>query len=359
MSNALQNKRPYGTLAKLWESVLYPVLSTVKPKQIVEIGSDLGHNTENLLSFCFEHGGELQVIDPVPRFNADNLRKKYGDRLCIHKKRSVDVLHELEEYDLVVIDGDHNWYTVHTELLLIEEYAKKRGSFPMVILHDTEWPYGRRDMYHVPESIPKEYCKPYAKKGLLPQEQELQENVGMNKTMINATSEGGEKSGVRTAVEDFLTTTSHTLSWHSIPGIHGIGILVEKEELTNNKDLAALLKEFTINAVLKNHIETMERDRIDTVVRLQGIEQELENTTIKMKEAQEEAFFLHEKFQHQKVVNFTLRKELRTAKQQVEDHENLLEQRNLLLRSISWRTTAPLRYIESKRRSLLRYLRRR
>ena len=257
MSIAPKCKRPYGTLVKLWDSVLYPILSTAKPKKIVEIGSDFGHNTEKLLHFCHLNDCELHSIDPAPRFNAAGLYKKYGERLHVHKEKSVDALPNIEGYDLVIIDGDHNWYTVHSELTLIEEYAEEQGTFPLIILHDTGWPYGRRDMYHVPEFIPKEYRKPHAKKGLIPQEKELQEVVGMNSFLCNSITEGGEKSGVLTAVEDFLKTTSFKLSWHTIPGIHGVGILTEKETLKSNEDLSALLKEFAVNRVLTNHIEAV------------------------------------------------------------------------------------------------------
>ena len=34
-----------------WDTVIQPVLEILQPKTIVEIGSDQGHNTENLLEY--------------------------------------------------------------------------------------------------------------------------------------------------------------------------------------------------------------------------------------------------------------------------------------------------------------------
>ncbi len=62
------------------------------------------------------------------------------------------------------LDGDHNWYTVFHELRLIEEHCQRNERlFPLVLLHDLGWPYGRRDLYYNPETIPAEYRQPYAR----------------------------------------------------------------------------------------------------------------------------------------------------------------------------------------------------
>ncbi|MEI0736392.1 hypothetical protein VQ056_06415 [Paenibacillus sp. JTLBN-2024] len=38
----------------------------------------------------------------------------------------------------------------------MERMALSAGAFPVVMLHDIDWPAGRRDMYYFPESIPEE-----------------------------------------------------------------------------------------------------------------------------------------------------------------------------------------------------------
>lgn len=362
---------------------MHPVLSTVHPKIMVEIGSDFGHLTEKLLGFCAENGGEVHTIDPAPKFDTDVFRKKYGDRLHIHKGLSVAMLPPLEKYDVVIIDGDHNWHTVHSELGIIEAHAKKRGVFPVVILHDTGWPYGRRDMYYSPESVPEQFRKPYAQKGVVPWKKEVEEEGGLNGSFCNALFEGEEQSGVLSAVEDFLQETSLSLYWKEIPGIHGAGILADTAVLKSNKDLSAYLKEFTMNEVLSTHLRTIENDRIDTVLHLKRAEKDVHETTMKLKEAQEEVFFLSEKFQHQLSLNFSTRKELqaatdalqvamddlqaatdalKSAENRIAELENecsaLLAQRKALLGSKSWLLSAPLRTLENMRRNCMRFLRR-
>ena len=71
--------------------------------------------------------------------------------------------------DVVLIDGDHNWYTVFNELRLIEEMSRLKGfPMPLVMFHDIGWPYGRRDMYYNPSDIPEEFRQPIGKGGLMP-----------------------------------------------------------------------------------------------------------------------------------------------------------------------------------------------
>jgi hypothetical protein len=143
---------------------------------------------------------------------------------------SLVALLEIEAADLVLIDGDHNWYTVYHELKLLEKMAEKSGKFPIVILHDTDWPYGRRDSYDSPGFIPLEFLKPCAMKGMLPIVRELVEADGINSTQYNALYENGEKYGVLTAIEDFLRETAFSLSFHRAYSNNGLGIISSADE---------------------------------------------------------------------------------------------------------------------------------
>ena len=58
---------------------------------------------------------------------------------------SLDELPRLEKMDAVIIDGDHNWYSVYNELKLLARQVEKGGPFPLSFVHDVGWPYGRRD----------------------------------------------------------------------------------------------------------------------------------------------------------------------------------------------------------------------
>lgn len=123
----------------------------------------------NLLEFCRQTGATLHVVDPAPGYDVSKWQGRCDDHLVFHGDRSLNALTSIENFDVVLIDGDHNWYTVLSELETIERLCDERGQgFPLVLLHDIGWPYGRRDLYYDPDSIPEEHRKPYDKKGMLP-----------------------------------------------------------------------------------------------------------------------------------------------------------------------------------------------
>ena len=133
-----------------WDTVIQPVLEILQPKTIVEIGSDQGHNTENLLEYCQQQNAKLHVIDPWPKYEISDWEEEYGESVVFHLSLSLNALPLVEQCDLVLIDGDHNWYTVFNELKLIEKLSDKQSQpFPLILLHDIGWPYGRRDLYYL------------------------------------------------------------------------------------------------------------------------------------------------------------------------------------------------------------------
>ncbi len=67
---------------------------------------------------------------------------------------SLEQLPLLEEIDAVILDGDHNWYTVYNELKLLSRQVDDGRPYPLVLVHDIGWPYGRRDLYYDPDVDP-------------------------------------------------------------------------------------------------------------------------------------------------------------------------------------------------------------
>lgn len=222
-------------MRRFWDHIIHPVFVEENVKSIIEIGCEFGKNTLKILEYCSENNAKLISIDPAPTFDA-NLLEKENDNFKMIKKISLNALPEISDYDAVLIDGDHNWYTVYHELKLIEKNALKRGEFPIIFLHDTDWPYGRRDMYYFPDTIPKEYRRGFAKKGMLPGHNRLIDmdldlnNESINRDLFNALFEGGERNGVLTAIEDFIKETVIPLSFYNLPQNHGLGIILQKNE---------------------------------------------------------------------------------------------------------------------------------
>lgn len=227
---------------RFWEQVMQPIIDLGDPpwlnpkvKRMIEIGSERGANTEKILAYCQSTGGILFVVDPLPLFDVQMFKNQYKERLQIIRELSLPILPQIENPDVILIDGDHNWYTVYHELQCIEQLALKRGRFPFIFMHDTSWPYARRDMYYHPDTIPEAYRKPYAPNGIAEGQSDLLAQGGANEGFNNAIFEGGERNGVLTAIEDFLNQTKLGISFHRVMSNHGLGILLPKNELRDAK----------------------------------------------------------------------------------------------------------------------------
>ncbi len=211
---------------QFWGTVIKPLFEAVAPREIVEIGADYGDNTRNILDYCRQTDSRAHIIDPQPRFDPEEFHQEYGDHFIFYQSLSLNALPRIGRMEAVLIDGDHNWYTVYHELKLIEQNCQKNGvPFPLVLLHDVAWPYGRRDMYYDPQNIPAPFRLPYAQKGLDPDRADLVENGGLNPHLCNAIYEHSLKNGVLSAVEDFMRESGQPHELIILPVFHGLGIL--------------------------------------------------------------------------------------------------------------------------------------
>ena len=254
-----------------WESVVKPLLEASSPRVIVEVGVARGETTVKLLELSARTGCTVHAIDPAPQpsFEVDFLQQQHGDRFVFHKKPSLEVLPRLEGVDAALLDGDHNWFTVYRELQALEAQAEATGGEPpLTVLHDIGWPYGRRDGYYDPGTIPPEYRQPHRKAGIVRHRSELADNGGVNRNLDNAIAEGTPRNGVRTAVEDFLATSEHPYEFRSVAGFHGLGILVSHQRLEESGDLQRLLEELASPAWLNAHCERLEEARLELLARL-------------------------------------------------------------------------------------------
>lgn len=235
---------------RFWDDVIKPIFLKENIKSIIEIGCADGINTHNILAYCSEQNAHLLAIDPVPQFDVDTLEMQ-NPHFAIKKDLSLNALPLITHYDAILIDGDHNWFTVYHELKTIEKNSLKNHEFPIIFFHDTDWPYGRRDMYYFPISIPSQYRKPYAQKGMLQGFNGLIDSnevpgIG-NPQLNNALYEGGEQNGVLTAIEDFIKESSIPLNFINITINHGLGILFPK-----NKNLAIFIENLAKNYYAKH-----------------------------------------------------------------------------------------------------------
>jgi hypothetical protein len=221
------------------------MLEAIHANRIVEIGAESGATTKHLVAYCFAHGGHVTAIEPLADSRADireafeKLGSEAGGRLSVVADISLKALPGLGRADAYLIDGDHNWYTVYHELRALDE-AAGAGDFPLVLLDDVLWPFGRRDMYYDPSTLPIEGRHPYTYSGIWPGQPGVLERGGLFPHLAKAEREGGPRNGVRTAIEDFLKQSKRDLVSVTLPVASGLAIVVSRERLIGSSRLAAL-----------------------------------------------------------------------------------------------------------------------
>ena len=209
-----------------FRELAFQCLDVVEARSVVEIGGEGGTFTSELLAWAEARDGKVRCIDPAP---SDALVKMIdaspGAELV--RSRSTDALAGMELADAYFVDGDHNYFTLSSELRAIDA-AREEGpdGYPLAFLHDVGWPAGRRDMYYDPESLPPEAVHPYDYEGgvTLGCSGLVEDGFRGEGDFAWARQEGGPANGVLTAVEDFLAERPG-LTFRTVPCIFGLGVL--------------------------------------------------------------------------------------------------------------------------------------
>jgi FtsZ-binding cell division protein ZapB len=369
---------------KFWDPILEPMLRSIDAKNIIEIGVCDGYCTRFLLQYCSQEDGHLDYIDPEQNFDLQEFQSQFGSIGTFHRGASLEVLPSLQIADAVLIDGDHNWYTVYNELQILDHTVKSSASnFPLVFFHDVSWPYGRRDLYYAPERIPPEFRLPYAQKGILPGVTELVEDGGLNSQLCNAHLEGGPRNGVLTAVEDFVRK-SGVGTLYVVPLLFGLGILVP-HRLAENQALMSEVLKWNSKDGLNTLLSFLERERVTemcsaqathashqrllSVLRqeraqiqtdLSDLRQEYARTRSKYDGLQKGCTELREKYEALQTEWTGLREEYAALQNECNGLRNecasLQSEMQAILDSRSWRWTSSLRTLSTKSRSHLKRL---
>lgn len=215
------------SLAEFRELIL-ACLRASGARSVVEIGSEEGRFTRELLAWAEDSDALVYCVDPAPAPALVDVAAG-SPRLKLVLQRSLDALDHLEPCDAYLVDGDHNYYTVHRELRAIASSAHRRAGYPLVFLHDVGWPAGRRDMYYSPEAIPPDARHQHAyDKGTVPWRSDLVEGGFRGEGRFAwALADGGPGNGVLAAVEDFLGDRPD-LGFLTVPCIFGLGVLYDR-----------------------------------------------------------------------------------------------------------------------------------
>ena len=155
-------------MRRFFDAVVKPLLDLLVPAHILEIGAAEGANSAMLAGWCEGRQASLDVIDTAPRFDPAAFERDHHPVKVI-VGRSLDLIPHIHPPDIALIDGDHNWYTVYHELNALAGLAAAHGKpFPVCVFHDTAWPYGRRDLYYDPSSIPEAHRRPWKRGPVVP-----------------------------------------------------------------------------------------------------------------------------------------------------------------------------------------------
>jgi GT2 family glycosyltransferase/glycosyltransferase involved in cell wall biosynthesis len=249
-----------------WKVVIQPLLKAAGARTILEIGAERGIVTEELAVFAYANGGVTHSVDPAPLFDMASLEMQFGSAFRFHRACSLEVLPSIGAVDLALIDGDHNWFTVLSELRLL----RQTGTLPITVLHDIGWPYGRRDLYYDPETIPEEARHPHARLGVLPGVGDLTVD-GFNSDLAHAEVEGGPRNGVLTAIEDFIAETKIPLRFVKLDGLHGLGILIAEERLETDTKLCRAVMWLESKAFAREQIALVEEARLGASLAVQRL----------------------------------------------------------------------------------------
>lgn len=234
--------------------IILPCLAAADVCNVAEIGAEFGGMSRQLGAFVTKAGGVLTSIDPAPdpAFTEWSMRFPASRHIAMS---SLEAIPELSDIDAWVIDGDHNYYTVASELRAIDVVSRRDGKPLLVFLHDVGWPCARRDFYYAPDRIPVEHRQPFAyDQGVVLERDSLVPHRGFrgNGNFAWATHAGGPRNGVLTAIEDFITdvaTTDRNLAWAYIPAVFGLGILFEIDAAWS-AEIAELVMPFHNNRLL-------------------------------------------------------------------------------------------------------------
>ena len=321
----------------MWDSLIRPIIEEIEAKYIVEIGSESGINTKNILDYCEANDARMTAIDPLPGFDVDEFKNKYGDKFEFYQELSLSRLPLLKDYDVILIDGDHNWYTVYNELKIIEKTFKDK-EFPLVFLHDVGWPYGRRDLYYNPENIPEAFRQPYKQLGMYPGQTDLKKEGGLNYFLYNSIYENNPHNGVLTAIEDFMEESDLEFSFEIVNVYHGFGILFHEnneiknivEEMLKSADLLDKLEEQRLNLIIENselnkNMERLENllnkikiDKIEVETELKELENNNQLLRKRLKDLETEKNYIEKTFKESENTNKSLKKHLN----QLEEEKN-------------------------------------
>ena len=248
-------------------------------RSVIEVGAERGRLTQELLRWAAPGRARVTAIEPAPISDLLELVAEHPE-LEVVEETSLEALERLPIADAIVLDGDHNYYTLSNELRLIAERASE-GRVPLLMFHDVCWPLARRDQYAAPDRIPAEHRHAYGEDIRLVPGNEGTVERGLPFEW-GALEEGGPANGVMSAIEDLMAEHGG-LRLAVIPIFFGCGLLWS-EDAPWSDDVAEITGPWDRNPIL----ERVESARVTQLVQRHSREQEIDDRfayTLRLEEA--------------------------------------------------------------------------
>jgi hypothetical protein len=190
-----------------FRSLIAPILDGIDAHSTVAVSNDHGPLAIFLLDRARRKGCRHVAIDPDAALETMLMYNDLGGALWA--ENSVEWLNLMEVADAYILDGDHNYHTVLSELRTIRQRAAQWDRpMPLILIHDVIWPYARRDHYRNPEAIPEDKRHAHGAGLGVRMGQPLADAGGFHPGYgAFAIREGGPCNGVLTAIEDFKAET--------------------------------------------------------------------------------------------------------------------------------------------------------
>jgi predicted O-methyltransferase YrrM len=191
-------------------------LSKISEPRVLEIGLDKGITTIPLTVFMsrlhksFEFFGIDVLLQESLLITLSNIDRSQQQKIKLFENNSLELLPKLvasnEKFDVILIDGDHNYHTVINELNYLNDLSKKES---LIIIDDYNGRWAEKDLWYA--------------------EREGYEKVEDATKRIDT-----EKRGVKAAVDEFLSKNDE---WESSFLMQGEPIVLKKKVENNSRSM--------------------------------------------------------------------------------------------------------------------------
>ena len=125
----LNDPLQWGASMAQHASLLLGCLDVVQARSVAEGGAFAGDLTRMLVQWAQQSGGRVVAIDPSPQDQLVALAAEH-EVLELVRETSLHALREIELPEVVIIDGDHNYYTESEELRASAAAVSRRQLAP-------------------------------------------------------------------------------------------------------------------------------------------------------------------------------------------------------------------------------------